>query len=488
MKKFFRMITNKWLLKGTSTLILIALVIACYIGANWGIEQLNIDVFDFTAEKLYTLSDETQERLQALEDEITIKLINVEDFNYGEILNGEYVIEYIEKYTTVTDKIKIEKIDDVTNRVDIQNEYGITAEDSIIVVKNGETEKIVPVYSLMTYDFETSEYIDTTEEIITNAVVEVTLEEKPKIYVFNGNTFYNAEQSMALVANGLMSEANDVELLDILSKGNVPEDCDCLIITTLRKDLTEKERDEILKYINNGGKIMMLTSQTALTTETPNLDQILAQYGIKLGFGAVYEQDGDRQLADSPDMIIADVNASYLRDIDMSLRMVLMTAGNIKFEDSTKLEELGVTYEAIATTGETSFERTDFNQDSLKRTDKDSEEGACTVGAFVTKKISDDKKSELIIFADELSSSTVSINYLGSTYALYLYNNEDVIMNSVSHLTEREDTIKIRKTKEVKTYTVTEDEDVVIKTIIFTVPIIVIFIGIAVWIYRRRKS
>ena len=95
---------------------------------------------------------------------------------------------------------------------------------------------------------------------------------------------------------------------------------------------------------------------------------------------------------------------------------------------------------------------------------------------------------ELIIFSDELSSSTVSLNYLGSTYAFYLYNNEDVIMNSVSHLTEREDTIKIRKTKEVKTYTVTDDEDVVIKTIIFTVPVIVIFIGLAVWIYRRRKS
>jgi hypothetical protein len=187
-------------------------------------------------------------------------------------------------------------------------------------------------------------------------------------------------------------------------------------------------------------------------------------------------------------MIIADVSASYMKDIDMSLRMVLMTAGSIKFEDSAKLEELGVTYEAIATTGDTSFERTDFNQDTLKRTDKDSEEGACIVGAFATKKLSDDKKSELIIFADELSSSTISLNYLGSTYAFYLYNNEDIIMNSVSHLTEREDTITIRKTRETQTYTVTEDEDVIIKTIIFTVPVIVIFIGLAVWIYRRRKS
>ena len=70
---------------------------------------------------------------------------------------------------------------------------------------------------------------------------------------------------------------------------------------------------------------------------------------------------------------------------------------------------------------------------------------------------------------------------------MQLYNNEDVILNSISHLTEREDTISIRKTSENEKYSVTDQQDVIIRTIIFVVPIIIIFIGIAVWIYRRRK-
>ena len=61
-------------------------------------------------------------------------------------------------------------------------------------------------------------------------------------------------------------------------------------------------------------------------------------------------------------------------------------------------------------------------------------------------------------------------------------------MNSISYLTERNDTIAIRKTDEIQKYTVTDQEDVVIKTIIFVVPMLIIFIGIVVWSFRRRKN
>ena len=73
------------------------------------------------------------------------------------------------------------------------------------------------------------------------------------------------------------------------------------------------------------------------------------------------------------------------------------------------------------------------------------------------------------------------------TVVARLYNNKDVVLNSISHLTAREDTIVVRKTNESETYTVSDQEDVIIKTIIFTVPMVIIFIGIAVWIFRRRK-
>lgn len=480
MKKFFEMITNKWLRKGATTIILVAIVIACYIGLNWGVKQLKVEDLDFTTKNLYSLSDATKERLKELEDEIKIQVINMKDY--------DYVLEYVGKYQRASDKISVELINDLSTRVDLQTEYNIDTTSQLIVVKSGDKEKTVTTSDLYTYDYSTQKQIDTTEEALTNAIMEVTIDEKPHIYVLDGKAKNDPQQSLGIIANRLIDEANEIDLLDILTEGSIPEDCDCLIITTLKQDLSDLERDKILEYINNGGKLLILSSQNTLQVDTPNFDQILAQYGVSINHGVILEQDSSKTLYDTPNMILAQASATFMSEIDMALRLFLVNPGKIEFVDSAKLEELGVTYETIASTSEKSFVRTNLSQTSKTKAEGDSEEGSCIVGAHVTKKISDEKSSQLIIYSDETFASTSQL-ILGyqSIFAVYMYNNEDIALNSVSYLTEREDTITIRKTDEIENYTVTDQEDVIIKTIIFTVPILVIVIGIAVWIYRRRK-
>ena len=63
MKKFLEIIKNKWLIKGTTTLLLVLIVIACYIGLNMLVEKVNVENLDFTEKKLYSLSDETKTKL-----------------------------------------------------------------------------------------------------------------------------------------------------------------------------------------------------------------------------------------------------------------------------------------------------------------------------------------------------------------------------------------------------------------------------------------
>lgn len=481
MKKLWATITNKWLLKGTTTLILVAIIIAGYIGINWAVEKVKIEDLDFTTKNLYSLSEETKNRLNNLENEITIQLINMGEYSY--------VIEYADKYQRASDKVTVERIDDLSSRLDLQTKYNIDSTGNLIVVKNGDKEKTITTSDLSTYDYSTYETIDRTEEAITNAIVEVTINEKPHIYVLSGKTYNQPETSLGIIANKLIAEANEMDVLDILTKGSVPEDCDCLIITTLKQDLSDLERDKILEYINNGGKLLILTSQSVLEVDTPNFDQILAQYGITLGYGAILEQDTSKMLYNTPNMIVTDANASFMSDLDMQLKLFLANPGKIEFAEETKLEELGVTYETIATTSEKSFVRNKFDVSSTSRTEQDSQEGSSIVGAYATKKLSDEKTSQLIIYSDETFASTsqLLIGYQ-SVYAVNLYNNEDVVLNSISHLTERDDTITIRKTSESETYTVTEQEDAIIKTIIFSIPAIIIIIGIGVWLYRRRKS
>ena len=481
MKKLLGIIKNKWLIKGTTTLILVAIIIALYILLNWGVEKINLEDLDLTEKKLYSLSDETKDKIANLDTDITIQLINMGDYSY--------ITDYAKKYTQQSDKIQIEEVGDLSSRVDLMTKYSLDSTDSLIVVKNGDKEKTLSISDLYTIDYSTYEQIDTTEEALTNAIVEVTLDEKPKIYILTGSTYYETEQALATIISNLEEESNEVEYLDMLTTGAVPEDCDCLMITTLGKDITELERDKIIEYIQNGGNIMMLTSQNIVEDETPNFDQVLAQYGISIGYGAIFEQDSSKMLQNAPEFVITEVNASFLQDIDMTLKMCLTDPGKIEFADEDKLTELGVEYETIAQTGDTSFVRKNFDLSSYTRTDEDSEEGASIVGALVTKTISDDVQSELIIYSNEICASNLQVP-ISSQYYMYavdLHNNRDVILNSISHLTERDDTITIRKTGEYEQYTVTEQEDTIIKTIIFLLPVLVIGVGIVVWQLRRRK-
>lgn len=482
MKKFLEIIKNKWLIKGTTTLLLVAIVIACYVLINYGVSKLNVEDIDCTSKKLYSLSGETKAKLKELDKDVTIQLINMK--------NSTYVTEYANKYSAVSKKINVEEIEDLSARVDLQTKYNIKESDSIIVVKSGEKEQELTINDLYTYDYTTYKQINRTEEAITNAIIEVTIEEKPHVYILSGKTYYNVEQDLAYLISKLEDESNEVDFVDILSTGEIPTDCNCLVITTLKQDLTEIERDKILEYINNGGKILIMTSQNMLRQEvtTPNFDKILEQYGITIDYGVILEQESAKRMQNSPAIIIEDVNASFMNDLDMKIKMCAVNAGKIQFANDEKLEELGVTYEAIAKTSESAFTRTNFEIEETSRTEQDGETNESIIGAYVNKKISDDKSSQLIIYSDETIATTRWIPISGyAYYVIDLYNNKDVVLNSIAHLTERNDTIVIRKTDEVQRYNVTEQEDVVIKTIIFVVPMLIIFIGIVVWIFRKRK-
>ena len=115
MKKFLEIIKNKWLIKGTTTLLLVLIVIACYIGLNMLVEKVNVENLDFTEKKLYSLSDETKTKLSDLNQDVTIQLINA--------TNYRYLIDYAKKYTILNDRIKVEEISDLSSRVDLKTKY-----------------------------------------------------------------------------------------------------------------------------------------------------------------------------------------------------------------------------------------------------------------------------------------------------------------------------------------------------------------------------
>lgn len=482
MKKIIEIIKKKWLKDTFLSLLLIAIIFAIYFGINYGVEKLNLEDIDLTSDKIYSISETTETKLANLEKDVTIQLINLSDY--------VYLLDFTNKYTQLNTHITTERIDDLSSRADIMNTYNLESTDSLLIIKSDGRERLLSTYDLYTYDYTTYEQIDITEEAITNAIIEVTIEDKPNIYFLEGHNYYSDEY-FTLVKNDITAEANNVVNLNILSAGSVPEDCDCLVITTLKEDITEMERDKLIEYSNKGGKILLLADANILGIETPNFNQILDLYGISISKGMLMEQDQNQMIYGSPEFIISKIDSSiFNKNTDMNMNICVIDSGKIEFKDEETLNNLGVTYSAIAKTSDSAFLRTNLNITTMSKTNQDIDAPESIIGALVTRTLEEDKKSEMIVYSNAVFATNQQIN-MNNTYAMYankLCNNDDVAINSISYLTQRTDTITIRKDADSVSYTVTETQHNIIMAIIFLVPTAIIIIGIIVWQIRRRKK
>lgn len=482
MKKGIEIIKKKWLKNTFLTILLIAIIFAIYFGINYAVKKLNLEDIDLTTDKIYSISESTKTKLNELDKDVQIELINMSNYIY--------LSDFVNKYTQLNSQITIEKVDDLTQRPDIMNTYNLDSTDSLIIVKSGERETQISLSDLYTYDYTTGEQIDTTEEKITNAIIEVTIENKPKIYFLEGHNYYS-DNYFQLVKQDITAEANEIENLNILTKGSIPEDCDCLIITTLKEDITQIEKDELISYSNRGGKILLLADTNVLGIETPNFDEILNLYGFNISKGVLLEQDENQMFYNLPEFIIAKIESNELtQNSKMNINVCFIDAGRIEFKDEETLGNLGVTYSTIAKTSSKAFIRTNLKVSSLSKTNQDEDAVNSIMGALVTRTLEDGNTAEMIVYSNAIFATNQQVN-INNNYAMYanmLCNNDDVVINSVAYLTKRTNTITIRKDSDSVSYTVTQKQHNIITAIIFGVPALVIICGIIVWQIRRRKK
>ena len=97
-------------------------------------------------------------------------------------------------------------------------------------------------------------------------------------------------------------------------------------------------------------------------------------------------------------------------------------------------------------------------------------------------------KSKLVIYGENYFISDYQLNQNSQYGAIQLGYNKDLVLNSIAYLVDREEDITARKSTGTVTYTATDEQDTIVKAIIFTVPLVIIIIGIIVWQVRRRKK
>ena len=275
----------------------------------------------------------------------------------------------------------------------------------------------------------------------------------------------------------------------------MPELCDVLIIANPIQDFTDLETEKIQNYINNGGNIIWmqdpyLFNENSNGSNLVNINKILSLYGISFSKGVVCEQSAANMLAGSPELIIPELTYnSIVKDIYTDGSIVMLDAGRINTSDEETLTNLGVTASSFIQSTEGSFYRDNPNSSIYEKLDSD-EEGPFVLGEILSKKIDDEKTSNLIAISNALFETNATIQ-LGTGYytmPIALRNNKDILLNSVAYLSDREDSIRIRKDLGVVTYTATQEQHNVVQIIIFGVPVAIILIGIIISIFRKRRN
>lgn len=489
--RFINTIKKRWLISGTNTLLLIAILIAIVILINSAVQSLNLTPIDCTSNKEYTLTNESKDRVKNIGNDVNIYFVGYED--------SATQVSLARQYNKTNNKINVEVID-ANERTDISSKYNVTNDSKAIIVENGEKSKTLYSDDLYTYD-SSYQTIDLTEEKITSAILNVTSEKIANVYFLSGYSDYSLEYSggMYYLSSYLKDEVLNYETLDMLVKGSIPDDCDTLVITTPNKDFDELTTNEITKYINNGGKILWLNSSYSETKDLPNVNKILALYGINpFEVGYIYETDNSRTALGYASCIVEDLGST---DIAKKLtNAVLLNATKINV-NTDELSNLGVTKEDLISTSSTSYFRKNVSNTS-SGTDGD-EQGGFTVGGIFTKKISTSTETEentdensddngisstLVIFGDNNFISDIQITSQTNPM-LILANNKDLMLNSIAYLTNNDEDITIRKdyTKS-SDFTPTDGQKEAIVKIIFAVPIAIMLFGLVIWQIRRRKK
>lgn len=489
------MFRRKWFADSTQTALIVAILFALFIGINLYVRSLELQEIDVTENKIYTLSDASKEVISKIDEKVKIYIYGFDEDNS--------LVSFIKQYVKANDKISYEILTKESNLAKVQ-EFELSEGYQIVILETENSSKIIDTsYEFYSYDYTTGQEVDLTEQCLTNSLLGITTKNKPKIYFTTGHEEYDTENELGVLNTYLKNESYIIDKVNLLTTGKVPEDCNLLLLMSPVKDFVEAEVNAILDYINKGGDLIITSDVGNLDEPYTNLQRIYDAYGVTLNHsGYVYETESNRTLSDYPSIFMPEVSPSndITAEIYSDGAVWLVYAGRLNFVSEEQLETLNVTREDLLTSSENSLFITDLSKNIVSAAET-AETGKSVIASILTKTITpsveeaegveaqDAVESKLLIMANAGFITDYTVEQLSETYPVsYLANNKDFMLNSISSLTSREDTIKIRKDMSTSTYTATEEQHVIVMCIIFTVPIIIILSGIIVWHLRRRKK
>lgn len=467
--------------KENKIILLFLLLIIAFTVIDIVINRINIRNNERITESLYTVSESSKEQISKLSNE---EQINIYLFDYTE---EDYIYDFAKKYHELNNNINVE-IKKVNDDEELASQYGIKEGEYNILIISGEKSKLYEDDDLYSYDYNTGDIINLTEQRLTNGIMQVASAiEKYPVYILKGHEKYGINDDMSILKKYIELENYEIKELK-LSDNDIPEDCKIIVVTALNSDFSDEETDKIKGYINNGGNILWLEDAIFEEKEFNNANSILEIYGIdKENTGVILEQEKNKNIMQNPYLILPEINIFEEEKINMPSKVMFYYSTKLNFVDDEKSKELNVTKTELLSTSEKALFKTDLSQDAMTKKEGD-EENKFTVGAILEKTLEEDKNSKLIIYANNyfVTNQTMTIGK-EEIPVVDLYNNKVLIGSSIDYLFEKESNNTLGKVMPRNYYIGIEDESVKQAIIIEIIIFALLAVGI-VFIKKRNKK
>ena len=476
-RKFKDTVNKKYLKNGSYSSVMIVVFVAIIIVINMIVGNLpsKYTQLDISAEKLYTIGDETKAMLKDLNKDVTIYQIAQSGSE------DETISNLLQRYADESDHITVEVKDPVVNPKFVSEYTTDNLSSNSLIVVCGDRNKVVNYNNIYqseldyyTYSYNTTGFDG--EGQITSAIAYVTSEDLPILYTLEGH----GEQELDSTIKEDVEKANmDIKSLNLLTEGSVPEDASCLLIDSPTSDFSDDEKDAIITYLENGGKAMIFSDYTG--TEMKNFDAVLENYGVKRAEGLVFEGDSQHYAMQMPYYLVPTVESNDITsEVASSGYYILMPyAQGIQKTDDVRDT---VNIESLLTTSDSAYSKTDMSSGTLEKEDGDVE-GPFDLGVSITESVEDGKETHIIYF------STANL-LQGEVNQMVSGGNEKLVMAAFSSLVDSETTTTVSipsKSLEVSYLTLTAYDASFWKIcVIGLIPGAFLVIGFMIWLKRRK--
>ncbi|WP_405343887.1 Gldg family protein [Ruminococcus sp.] len=487
---------NRKLTRGAMSILLTALFIAGVVLINIILSVVTDShplYIDVTENASYQLQKETKEYLSEVKDPVDIYVLQKEtDFESGDSSTYKYRVQankLIHAMENSSDNITL-------HYVDLAAEPTFTTpytqvdwtKSHAILVKSGDLYRAVDLTDLFDFDQEQYSQYGTivitgqkVEQALTTAIVNVTTKEKTKVTVLTGQ----GEQDMSAFTKLLENNAYEIETVSLLNE-SISDDSEFVIIYDPDVDLDDKAYETLTKWLDNDGKfghnLFYFPNDQHKLSDFPNLNALLADYGMEVQYGYIYENSENYIIPGANHYIsIYDYgeDTTYTDNLrNFSIPVVMMLTMPVKITDDTMAKPL------LTSSDKSFLFPRDMEEKDLKSFEPKTESLNGAAIGIRNDGTEGSKNSSVVVIG---SYDALTTNYLSST----AYNNAAYFVNLFNTLSNRDDISVVIEGKDPSSNElgITSMNAILFPSILvrFVIPIAVLVIGLIIWIRRRHK-